>query len=197
VGELPFAVRFHDFLREREREIAQVPKPFRAPEPLGPELTLGIELGDRRDFQVCGALPCDVDDFVTVQAEVRFVGERAVVYEDRDAPLGGLTDEDLLEFGQQFEDDLYPVAARAFGAESDVDRNGRVLILMTPVVNGLTPAQQCGQSSIRRSRTTPARIKRRCSTHSPPIPMDRKAAPSALIRCAASCPSRSSTSCST
>jgi hypothetical protein len=148
VGELPFAVRFHDFLREREREIARVPKPFRAPEPLGPELTLGIELGDRRDFQVCGALPCDVDDFVTVLAEVRFVGERAVVYEDRDAPLGGLTDEDLLEFGQQFEDDLYPVAARAFGAESDVDRNGRVLILMTPVVNGLTPAQQCGQSVI-------------------------------------------------
>ena len=31
----------------------------------------------------------------------------------------------------------------AFGAESDVDRDGRVSVLMTPVVNRLTPTEDC------------------------------------------------------
>jgi hypothetical protein len=34
---------------------------------------------------------------------------------------------------------LYHAETGIFGAESDVDRNGRVMILFTPVVNGLTP----------------------------------------------------------
>jgi hypothetical protein len=146
--ELPFAMRFHDLLRERERDVARAPKPRRAPDALGPALTLGIEVGHRRDFRVCSALPCDADDFVTVRAVARYVGRRAAVYQDWSAPPGGLTDEDVQEFGELFDNDLYPVATGAFGAESDVDRNGHVLILMTPVVNGLTPPEQCGESVI-------------------------------------------------
>ncbi len=47
-----------------------------------------------------------------------------------------------------FDQELYAVATRAFGVESDVDRNGRVTILMTPIVNALTPTEECDTSII-------------------------------------------------
>ena len=145
--ELPFAVRFHDFLREREAEIARMPKPARAPDALGPMVTAAIEVGDLRDFRVCAALPCGTDDFVTVRAEARYAGLHAAIYEDLEAP-GTFTDADFAAFGELFDDQLYEVTSRAFGSESDVDRNGLVMILMTPVVNGFTPEELCGEAII-------------------------------------------------
>ena len=43
---------------------------------------------------------------------------------------------------------VYGVATRAFGSESDVDQNGRVMILFTPIVNGMTETAQCSQSYV-------------------------------------------------
>ncbi len=145
--ELPYAVRFHDFIREREAEVARVPKPARRLDALGPLVTAAIEVGDTRDFNVCGALPCGTEDFVDVSAEARYVGSRTAIYEDVLAP-GSFTDADFAAFGELFDEQLYGVASSAFGAESDVDLNGLVMILMTPVVNGFTPEELCGESII-------------------------------------------------
>jgi hypothetical protein len=144
-AEIPLAIRFHDFLREREREFAQMPKPRVQPELLAPfAAAAGPALGDRRTFRVCNTLTCSaVEDFDEVLAEVMFVGDHAVIYQDLDAPADGLVEQDFATLGATFDLDLYEVNARAFGAESDVDQNGRLVILMTPVVNQLTPTEEC------------------------------------------------------
>ena len=142
--ELPFAVRFHDFLRAHEAATARRPRP-------APGAARGVLLaqlpavGDSRDFHVCSDVKCS--EFKLVSAEARYVGDRAAIYVDRDAPAG-LTQDVLNELGRMFDEDLYEVATRAFGAESDVDQNGLVLILMTPVVNGLTPKERCETSVV-------------------------------------------------
>ncbi len=141
-------MRFHDFLRQREAEIARLPKPALEPRFLAPAaVAAGIVVGDQDEFRVCGALPCAVEDFETVTAVARYVGERVAVYEDVNAP-SPLSDQEFQDFGSLFDDDLYDIATSSFGAESDVDQNGLVFILMTPVVNQLTDAGDCDSGVI-------------------------------------------------
>ncbi len=147
-AELPAHLRFHDFLRQREVEIAQLPKPKLEPRFLAPAAAAsGIELGDRESFRVCGALPCTVDNFESVSAVARYVGQHAAIYEDVDSPVP-LSDQEFQDLGSLFDDELYEVATGFFGSESDVDQNGLVFILMTPVVNGLTAADECDDGII-------------------------------------------------
>lgn len=91
-------------------------------------------VGDRRHFQVLN----ERRSFDEVDAEVRHVGERAVVYVDLEAPAGGLGDDDLSELGEAFDDPVHPTVTAAYGDESDLDGNGRIVILFTPAVNRLT-----------------------------------------------------------
>ncbi len=142
------ARRFHDFLRAREEEFARLPKPeLPAASPLAVELA-DIEVGDRRTFSVCNVITCsDPDEFTSVTARARYVGTHAAIFVDLNAP-DTLTTASVNSLGSLFDEDIYAVASRAFGAESDVDRNGRVLILMTPVVNGLTPTAECETSIV-------------------------------------------------
>jgi hypothetical protein len=148
--EPTIADRFHDHLRQLEIELAQLPR-----EPWvsdAPELVLAsgdIELGDRRSFSVCDKVTCStVEDFTPVEAEVKYVGTHALIYEDLEKPSGGFTAADYEEVGELFDSELYEVTTRAFGSESDIDRNGRVLILLSPVVNGLTDETECEESFI-------------------------------------------------
>ncbi|MEE8573649.1 MAG: Ig-like domain-containing protein, partial [Gemmatimonadota bacterium] len=146
--DVPAALRFHDFLRRQEEGFARLPKPAGAVTAPVAGLVSGIEVGDRRDFRVCDKVTCSqVEDFPKITAEAKYVGDHAAIYLDINAP-DTLTTAIFEEFGTLFEDDLYDVATRAFGSESDVDENGHVLILMTPVVNGLTPETDCETSIV-------------------------------------------------
>ncbi len=145
---VPHAERFDLYLRQLEREIARLPRPAAVDAAPPPAPAAAIKLGQRRNFEVCGSITCGVEDFRTVRAEAKYVGSHAVIYEDIDAPEPGLTAEDFDELGSIFDDDLYGVATRAFGAESDVDNDDRVAILLTPAVNALTPKETCEQSFI-------------------------------------------------
>jgi hypothetical protein len=142
------ALQFHDFLRGQEERFSRLPKPERpAAAPALDELG-GIEVGDQRTFRVCDKVTCEtVEDFPEVTAEAKYVGDHAAIFLDVDAP-DTLTTAIFNEFGTLFEEDLYAVATRAFGSESDVDENGHLLILMTPVVNGLTPEESCETSIV-------------------------------------------------
>lgn len=94
------------------------------------------QVGDRRDFQVL-----NVDnEFEQVTAEVVFVGQEAVIYEDLDAPDGGLGQADFQRFSTDFDDFIHPEVTAVYGNVSDLDGNDRVVILFTPVVNSLTEA---------------------------------------------------------
>jgi len=142
--------RFDDHLRGLEAELSKRPR-----QPLGDQevqaapVQLDIELGDRRSFRVCDKVTCtQLEDFASVTAEAKYVGDHALIYQDEDAPAGGLNEQDFQELGVVFDRELYGVATRAFGSESDLDQNGRVLILFTPIVNGLTETSQCAQSYV-------------------------------------------------
>ena len=91
------------------------------------------DVGERRDFQVVRA----DGGFDRVTAEVRVISERAILYVDVEA-LANLPMEDTERFGDLFDDPIYSVDVSAFGATSDVDDNGKVIILFTPSVNRLT-----------------------------------------------------------
>ena len=91
-------------------------------------------IGDLRDFDVVRA----DGEFDQVTARVRAVSERAILYEDITAALS-LSPADVELFTGLFDDPIYPVDTEAFGFPSDLDGNGRAIILFTPSVNRLSP----------------------------------------------------------
>jgi len=149
-SERTLSQRFEDFLRQLEADLAALPRePLQDVLPPLAGIQADITVGDRRSFRVCNKLTCRTTaDFARVTGEVKYAGTHAVIYEDIEAPSGGLSQLDFDELGAIFDLDLYDVTTSAFGSESDIDRNGRVLILMTPVVNGLTETADCEVSYI-------------------------------------------------
>lgn len=144
-----FAERFDMYLRKREVEIAATPRP-----PAGPSLQAAptvqrVNVGDTRTFRVCDIVTCNAaSDFAQVTGVAKYVGTHAALFVDTKAPAGGFTQADYDSVGALFDDVLYDVDTRAFGAESDIDHNGVVIILFTPVVNGLTPAPTCNTAIV-------------------------------------------------
>lgn len=128
-------------LRTRERDLPPSsfirPRESDAP-PLAALRTPTV--GEQRTFQVFNKS----DRFSSVQAEVMYVSDRAVLYQDVDAPAGGFTSADFESFGRLFDDPIYTKGVAVYGAPSDIDENGRVVILFTPVVNEHTPRDSEG-----------------------------------------------------
>jgi hypothetical protein len=110
----------------------------------GPSLQ---QVGTTRTFQVLSKIPENNNEqlaFDTVTATLRFAGQNILIYIDQQAPGGGFSDEVITKLGTWFDQDLYPLGVNTFGSESDIDANDRVIVLMTPVVNALTPRTDCG-----------------------------------------------------
>lgn len=97
-------------------------------------------IGDRRSFNVYNR----EKKFSQITAAVKYISERAIVYQDVNAPPNGFTDQDFAHFTALFDDPIFPTVTGAFGEPSDVDGNGRIIILFTPVVNELTPRGAAG-----------------------------------------------------
>jgi len=143
---LPAAVRFHDAIRRMDEAAARASlrlAPAAAPAPrAGPPA-----VGSSRTFRVCANLDCSSTVSVTASAEV--VGEHSAIYLDQAAPaIGGFTSLDLQQLAAQFDTVLYPLDTLAFGAPSDIDGNGVVIILLTPRVNALVGRPDCQSSFV-------------------------------------------------
>jgi hypothetical protein len=111
----------------------------------GPSLQV---VGSTRTFRVLSSIPANNQQqptFTTVTATLRFAGQNIYIYVDNDAPSGqnGFSDATLTRLGTWFDQDLYPIGVSTFGGASDIDANGHVIVLMTPVVNALTPRANC------------------------------------------------------
>ncbi|HEX9108796.1 MAG TPA: hypothetical protein VF832_16235 [Longimicrobiales bacterium] len=100
-------------------------------------------VGSLRTFHVVSTLDTVNVAFKVVTARLLYVGTNILLYEDTLAPANGFTPSQVTNFALTFDQVLYPIDANAFGPPSDVDQNGRLVMLMTPVVNGLTPRAQC------------------------------------------------------
>jgi hypothetical protein len=146
---LPLALSFDQHLRELEAGYAGLPRPAMAPPAAGAAAAATLSVGQQRTFRVCSTVTCSkAQDFATVTATLMYVGSHAAIYQDVAAPANGFAGGDFQTLGQLFDSDLYGVDTRAFGVESDVDRNGLVLILFTPVVNKLTLKTECATSFV-------------------------------------------------
>lgn len=145
---LPFGVRFHDRLRELESGYAGLPRPATAPR-AAEAPRVAQSPAQLKTFRVCNTVTCSkVEDFTQVTGVLKYTGKHAAIYQDVSAPADGFSDQDFEALGGVFDSDLYGVDTRAFGVESDVDQNGIVFILFTPVVNRLTPKDKCSQSFV-------------------------------------------------
>lgn len=131
--------------RRREDEARLAPLAAAAgPQPLadGAAPSLQTSAPQTRQFYVLETLSLP-ERFGRVNARLRYAGDRVLVYEDVAAPAGGFTDTDYQRLGRLFDTRLYELASATFGAPSDVDRNGRVIVLLSPLVNGLAPYPDC------------------------------------------------------
>jgi hypothetical protein len=136
--------QFESFLRRNERLIA--PQARAESQSLGdPGAALFQSavappaLGTVRVFKVVSAL--DGSSFANVGGRLRFVGQHLLLYVDT---IGsGFTDAQYAQLGALFDKDLYAVAIGAFGSESDIDHDGRINVLFTPVVNSLVKSEDC------------------------------------------------------
>jgi hypothetical protein len=96
-------------------------------------------LGTIRDFKVVAAL--DGSSFTSVAARLMYAGDHILLYVDTAGQ--GFSDAQYRALGTQFDRDLYPIDVKAFGSESDVDANGRVIALFTPKINALVDRSNC------------------------------------------------------
>ena len=135
-------------LRERERRAAQSPA-FASAALRAPAFELGVSsavapvTGSVRDFRVLSNYASATDSWRTVAARLEYAGANLLLYVDTLTPHAGFSAAALQQYGQYFDQTLYPMDAGAFGQPADVDGNGRVIMLMSPVVNAGTPAASC------------------------------------------------------
>lgn len=99
--------------------------------------------GTLRGFRVLTDYAAGTDVWKSVTARLSYVGTNVLLYTDTAAPNGGFSAADLQRFGDYFDRTLYPLDVSAFGQPSDVDGNGRVIMLMSPAVNAGTPKSTC------------------------------------------------------
>ncbi|HTE45227.1 MAG TPA: hypothetical protein VK636_08310 [Gemmatimonadaceae bacterium] len=76
---------------------------------------------------------------INVTARVAAVSNLAIVLADTANPAGGFTDAEYAAFGATFDTLVSPLDVANFGQPTDVDNNGKILILFTKEVNKLTP----------------------------------------------------------
>ncbi|MCJ7629625.1 MAG: IPT/TIG domain-containing protein, partial [Longimicrobiales bacterium] len=139
-GVLDAQDRWDEGLRSLEAELLTSAAPLSPPSQLlktgqPAEVSPLPELGEKRTFKV---LKVD-GGFARVAARVRYVSDHALVYVDEKVPSGGFTEQDISDLAREFEEPVYPTITGAYGAESDLDDNDRVIILFTAAVNRLTP----------------------------------------------------------
>jgi hypothetical protein len=139
-GSIPLA--FDRFLHELARSHgASLRAPAASPRFRAPAAVTPPTVGSLRTFTVCAAMDCST--FKQVTGRVRAVSAHVAVYVDTLAPAGGLDSASIAALSQTFDTHGYDVDTAAFGGISDIDSNGVVITLMTPVVNSFVTAAQC------------------------------------------------------
>lgn len=133
---------FHTMLRIREQALAAEPgAQLGAGAP--PAHSIPPVVGVKDTFKVCGNTTCS--SFVNVIATARYVGPKGAIFLDDVVPAGGLLQEDIDTLGILFDGgisgaapNMYQIDTTAFGRESDIDANGKVIFLLTDTVNDLS-----------------------------------------------------------
>lgn len=71
----------------------------------------------------------------TITAKVRHVGTHGIWLTDVNNPSGGYTDSEIQQYSDQFDNLLYPTDTLHFGSPTDIDNNGKAVLVITKEVN--------------------------------------------------------------
>jgi hypothetical protein len=149
----PFQVRDADIsrrhymaeaqLRRQERDILARMRDNRTMMRPAPDASAALAFpatlkpGDVIDVKVPGwNSPCAT--FTPIKAVVRQVGARHVWLEDIANPAGGYGPAEVQALGQLFDSQIYQGDVDYFGAPTDIDRNGKIAIVITKEVNRIS-----------------------------------------------------------
>jgi hypothetical protein len=94
------------------------------------------QVGDIVTYNV-SADPCDT--IVDHATRIVAIGTNAIIAVDTLDPPGGFSTADYRRFAANFDTLVYPLDVGNFGAPSDIDQNGHIVLLFTRAVNELTP----------------------------------------------------------
>jgi hypothetical protein len=75
--------------------------------------------------------------FVKVTADLKYAGDHVLLYVDRETDGSCISDAEAVILGESFDAGIYSINRDAFGPESDINGDGRVSILLSPVINRL------------------------------------------------------------
>jgi hypothetical protein len=137
VQEAPVAGE--SFIRAMERQLIKgLPrKPIVPSHALAPAQDIG---STRQFFVVNKATAISLTNpanFDRITATLLYEGDHTLIYVDNRA-LHSLTAAEIQQIGDRFDDQSYPTDVGAFGGPSDIDANGKVIIILSPTVNALT-----------------------------------------------------------
>lgn len=99
--------------------------------------TLSLRVGDALASNMCTT-------FSSVRAVVRAVSARAIIAQDVTAPAGGFAPADFAALAKEYDELVHPTMVRWFGEPSDINSDGKVVLLFTPAINRLTPPGSLG-----------------------------------------------------
>lgn len=103
-------------------------------------------VGDTLNYRVPDLRPgrSSCLDFFAIRAVVKAVGNKAVIVQDIAAPGGGFTSQDFSDIVREFDQTILATDTSYFGAPTDRNNDGVIVILYTPEVNKLTPQGATG-----------------------------------------------------
>jgi hypothetical protein len=110
---------------------------------LATRVPANVAVGDLVSFNVNAGDYCANPK--TRTARVAAISDHAIVVADTGNPTGGFTDDEYRAIAVTFDTLVNPVDVQAFGQPSDIDGNGRVVMLFSRAVNELSPR---GSSSV-------------------------------------------------
>ena len=133
-------IAFERDLRAREREIeSHLPGARawrRALSPTQPSIVAQPRVGDRLRINVSSQFCADP---AMVDARIAAISDAAIILDDVGNPAGGFSAAEYEAIARTIDTLVYPVDTAAFGAPTDIDNNGRIVVFFTKAVNALTP----------------------------------------------------------
>ncbi len=139
--------QFEGMLRRREHALLQSARASRSSNgPLASRVLAVVAppaVGSSRTFKVRNSLTGS--GTATDTAILKYAGTHLLIYQSKNAPPppNGFTDAQIAAFGNTFDLDLYTIDVATFGAPTDIDGNGRVIVLLSPLINKLTDPSVC------------------------------------------------------
>ncbi|MBN1883976.1 MAG: IPT/TIG domain-containing protein [Candidatus Krumholzibacteriota bacterium] len=82
----------------------------------------------------------DPSNFTDVTADLKYEGAHTLLYVDSETYAAAISDAEAEALGLAFDGSIYGIDRNLLGEESDINGDGKVAILLSPVVNRMTPA---------------------------------------------------------